>query len=307
MQSPSPTTHNLNLNMYSFNEILGLFDLNYSISIDDMKRAKKKVLMTHPDKSKLPPEYFLFYKKAFDMVYKYYVNETKQSHPIPESVSYKPIKPDDLNKTTTNGIKNSIEKMDQRVFHEKFNELFETNMSSKPNAQKNEWFTKDEPIYKTDQPISSGNIGRVFETLKSQNSSLVRHQNVSDLYIRNGIGANLYDETEEDETMYAESDIFSHLKFDDLRKVHKDQTIFAVSESDYKNIPKYASVDQLNHSRGSQNLKPLEKTHAEKMLEEQEMLFKKKMINKQHESELKTQKYNELNKNVLATFLQLKN
>ena len=265
MQTPSPTTHNLNINMYSFNEILCLFDLNYSISTEDIKRAKKKVLMTHPDKSKLPAEYFLFYKKAFDMVYNYYVNETKQNQSIPDSVKYTPIK-EDLNKTTTNGIKSSIEKMDQKVFHRKFNELFESNMVSKPNSQKNEWFSKDEPIYKTDQPVSAGNIGRVFETIKSQNNSLVKRQNVSDLYIRNGIGTNLYDETEEDEIVYAESDIFSHLKFDDLRKVHKDQTIFAVSESDYKNVPQYSSVEQLNQSRGSQNLKPLEKTHAEKML-----------------------------------------
>jgi len=41
--------------LYFFNEKLGLFDLNYYISIDDIKRDKKKVLMTHPDKSKLPP------------------------------------------------------------------------------------------------------------------------------------------------------------------------------------------------------------------------------------------------------------
>ena len=58
-------SHNLNIHMYKFDEILGLFDLTYDISIEDMKRAKKKVLMTHPDKSRLPPDYFLFYKKIF--------------------------------------------------------------------------------------------------------------------------------------------------------------------------------------------------------------------------------------------------
>ena len=54
--------HNLEISTYSLNDILGLFDLTYNISIYDLKRAKKTVLMTHPDKSKLGPEYFLFYK-----------------------------------------------------------------------------------------------------------------------------------------------------------------------------------------------------------------------------------------------------
>ena len=35
-------SHNLNIHMYKLDEILGLFDLTYDISIDDMKRAKKK-------------------------------------------------------------------------------------------------------------------------------------------------------------------------------------------------------------------------------------------------------------------------
>ena len=36
------------------------------MTLEQLKVAKKKVLMIHPDKSKLPAEYFLFYKKAFD-------------------------------------------------------------------------------------------------------------------------------------------------------------------------------------------------------------------------------------------------
>ena len=57
--------HNLNIHMYSLAEILNLFDLDYEFDVEGLKRAKKKVLMLHPDKSKLDPEYFLFYKKAY--------------------------------------------------------------------------------------------------------------------------------------------------------------------------------------------------------------------------------------------------
>jgi hypothetical protein len=58
--------------MYKLNDLLKLFELTYDISIDDLKRAKKKVLMTHPDKSKLDEKYFLFYKSAFDIIVKFY-------------------------------------------------------------------------------------------------------------------------------------------------------------------------------------------------------------------------------------------
>jgi len=60
--------HNLDVSMYSLDELLGLFDLNYDITMDGIKKAKHKVLMLHPDKSRLPPEYFIFYKKAFEVV-----------------------------------------------------------------------------------------------------------------------------------------------------------------------------------------------------------------------------------------------
>ena len=53
--------HNLNIHMYSLEDLLGLFGLTYNISQADLKRAKKVVLMTHPDKSKLDSKYFLFY------------------------------------------------------------------------------------------------------------------------------------------------------------------------------------------------------------------------------------------------------
>ena len=44
-------THNLDIHMYSLQDLLNLFDLTYDIDVESLKRAKKKVLMKHPDKS----------------------------------------------------------------------------------------------------------------------------------------------------------------------------------------------------------------------------------------------------------------
>ena len=53
----------LNIENYSLNEILQLFQLDYNFGENELKQAKRIVLKTHPDKSKLPKEYFLFYIK----------------------------------------------------------------------------------------------------------------------------------------------------------------------------------------------------------------------------------------------------
>ena len=43
-------THNLDINMYKLDDLLGLFNLSYDISIEDLKRARKIVMKTHQDK-----------------------------------------------------------------------------------------------------------------------------------------------------------------------------------------------------------------------------------------------------------------
>jgi len=60
--------HNLSIHMYSLEELLGLFDLTYNISYDDLKRAKKVVLITHPDKSIFFFNDSPFYKIAINLI-----------------------------------------------------------------------------------------------------------------------------------------------------------------------------------------------------------------------------------------------
>ena len=132
-QNQNQQTHNLNIHMYNLQEILGLFDLNYDISIEDLKRAKKKVLMLHPDKSKLSSEYFLFYKKAFDIIIQFYKNNNKQNQEITEETTkYNPLV-NDFNKSIYKQVNSVINKMKHDEFNEKFNQLFEEGNDDKHN------------------------------------------------------------------------------------------------------------------------------------------------------------------------------
>lgn len=302
--SPS---HNLNINTYSLEELLGIFDLKYHITIEDLKRAKKKVLMLHPDKSKLPADYFLFYKKAFDIVCQFYDNQNKQNAEVSSNnTAYVPMK---APTSTVQQVNTVIEKMGEKGFQDKFNELFEKNMAKKPDPERNAWFKTDEPAYQIDAHVNTKNMGEVLENIKQKNQGMVKYMGVQSLYTggQPGPGAGLYDDDGEPSEEYVSCDPFSKLKYDDLRKVHKDQTVFSVSELDFAKVPKYASVDQYNRARAETAGKPLEKTEAETILANREREMQEKMMQKQYHAGLRTMEYEQKNKNVMASFLYLGN
>ena len=60
----------LDLDNYDLDDLLNLFHLNYNFEKEDLKNAYKMVLRTHPDKSNLCKEIFLFFMKAYE-----YANE----------------------------------------------------------------------------------------------------------------------------------------------------------------------------------------------------------------------------------------
>jgi len=88
--------------------------------------------------------------------------------------------------------------------------------------------------------------------------------------------------------------------------VHKDQTVFAVSESDFSKMPKYSSVDHFARERSNLG-EPIEKQKAEAMIASREREMQAKMMQRQHQSNLQTMEYTEKNKNILSSFMHLTN
>ena len=70
----------LNIENYELDDILNLFKLTYNFNEKEMKKAYRIALRIHPDKSKLPSEYFRFYMKAYNIVEKifYFRNQRKK-------------------------------------------------------------------------------------------------------------------------------------------------------------------------------------------------------------------------------------
>jgi len=290
--------------MYSLDEVLGLFELNYQISLEDLKRAKKKVLMLHPDKSKLSAEYFLFYKKAFEIVVKFYDNQNRQNQVV-ENAEYSPLNTNGFNKSSIKKVAETIQELAPEKFQDKFNELFENNMAKKPDPSKNQWFQNDEPSYEIERNVNASNMADALERIKQKNHAMTHYRGVENLY-SSGNGTNVYDDDDTND-LYVTSDPFSKLKFDDLRKVHKDQTVFSVSERDFEKVQQYSSVDHFVRERSKMPLDPMEKQKAEQMLASREKQMQEQMMKRQYLANLQTMEYEEKNKAVLSAFMMLEN
>ena len=302
----SRPTHNLDIQTYSLEELLGLFGLTtYNISTNDLRQAKKRVLMLHPDKSKLESKYFLFYKKAFDVIVQFYDNQNRQHKQVDgKELVYQPN--EDSDNSTSDNINKQINEISNSDFQDKFNRLFESNnMGNRPDTTQNEWFKQEDNEFNIPEgKISKSEMGDAFNRVKQQSNSVIKYNGVQEMLHTTSAGnSSLY----EDNDQYVSCDPFGKLQYDDLRKVHRDQTVLAVSEHDFDQSKSYKSVDEFNRARSQYSYDPLEKEKATTMLQEQERVMNEQMMQKEYKSKLQTQQYAEKNKTVLASFLQLKN
>ena len=300
MSSPA-ISHNLDIFSYNLEELFQLLDLPLNPSKEDLFKAKQKVLKFHPDKSRLPNEYFIFYKKAYDIASNYYNEQNRQTRVATEdnttynasNVSeHKPV------------VQKSIEKIDKKKFNSKFNEIFEEKAVVK-KENLNGWFSTDAPIYETPKDVNAKNMSSAFEKIKEKNQAMIVRKDVQDFYYNSG--NSFYED--EDPNEYISSDPFSKLKYDDLRKVHKDQTIFAVGEKDFQKVAQFSSVDQYqqNRTKESQSYGRSDKEADNRILAKQEEARKQQHLQRLHASNLKSMQYENMNKDVLSSFMYLEN
>ena len=315
----APIQHNLNIKMYSYPELLALFQLESvpRLTADHMKHAKQVVLRMHPDKSRLPSQYFLFYKKALDIIVEFYERDQKTSRPVPTApVEYTPVRPGTLNRASTQSVQERIQDMDRDDFQTTFNRLYEENMvnreQQKQREDRHEWFRREDTTADWDHlGQRGGSIHDKFEQIKQTHASqqLATYRGVQSLHTTSGIGAgNMY---EDDEVagdaaagVYVTADPFAKLKYDDLRKVHKDQTVLSVSERDLQKVTQYGSVDQLRAAR-ERAPEPLDEQRARDMLEAQEHEQRQVFEMRAYEAKLRAMHYEKKNQQVMSHFLRL--
>ena len=260
----------LDLSNYDLHDILRLFQIPENFNEADMKKAKRKVLSLHPDKSRLDSSYFLFYSKAYKMLYSVFEFNNRADKSGGNVEEYIPLETSDSDKKEALSVffdKNKTLKKAQN-FNNWFNKEFDKQKitSDQDDAGYGSWLTSDADVSNEAPVQSMSAMGERFAKKKQEVRSLVVRKDVGDMY--SGNSANSADLVGVQLDNYS-SDMFSSVQFQDLKQAHVESVI-PVTDEDYQNVPKFNNVNELMIHRNTQGAVPLSEQQALQYLSNRE-------------------------------------
>lgn len=248
----------LNIDNYDLTDLLSLFKLDYNFNTDDLKQAKKIVMMTHPDKSKLDKKYFLFFTKAFKMIYSIHQFRTRSDKQ--RSTDYTPEDGGEEESDKEKLIRAIAKKPN---FNKAFNEFFDNNYIRTDDVEGGygEWLKSDEDT----NNINISNMTQMNETFEKKKNEL------RDIVIKKDIkeiasGEERYYDLAGSAPDNYSSSIFSSLPYEDLKKAHVESVV-PVSKRDFVEKKKFANANDLKRYRDGDNTKPISLSQATEYLE----------------------------------------
>lgn len=251
----------LNIDNYELDDLLELFKLQHRFTKQDLKRAKKVVLQTHPDKSGLSEEYFFFFTKAYKILYSIYIFNNKDSNMCTEYIQERD---EERTKLLTKFTKSS-------EFNKQFNELFEKNniVTSENKNGYGKWLKSDDDL--DDSKTTLSNLHETFENKKKEKREMIKRETFKGIDTHSG--SDLLGELPENYT----SGIFSNLKYEDLQKAHKESLI-PVSGNEINSIKVYKNEEELIRARSGKEFEPLSEDNSKKQLYNEQYIQEQKDI-----------------------------
>ena len=278
----------LNIDNYEFNDILNLFNLNYNFTRDDLKKTKKIVLQTHPDKSRLDKDYFLFFTKAYKILYSIYEIRERSN----QKVDYD--KEDLYNKEDKNLLEDFINSPN---FNKLFNEQFEKH--NLDNLLKSEgygdWLKSDEDI--NNDTITKNNMNEYINNKKKELSALLPIHSVNEIV--NDTYTSLVDNKVDNYS----SHVFSSFQYEDLKKAHTE-TVIPVTIDDGKNKMN-KSLENYKNERCRQDINPLSEIESRKILADRKLAENKDDITRLYYYTKEHEKMKNINDKLMSTFKRL--
>lgn len=293
----------LDISHYQLDDILRLFKLTCDFDEEDLKNAKKIVLRTHPDKSNLKHEYFLFFSKAYKTLYQVYLFKNKSIHKKIHT-----LEPEDGSEEKNSALNSFFEKnktlKKPTHFNKWFNEQFEKNKMSLESDAKGygEWLKSDEDLEDEIHNVSKATMMEEFNKKKQKVRSLVVYKDINDMYYNNINSSNLTGQAPEEFS----SDVFSSLPYQDLRQAHKESVI-PVTDEDYINTRKFNSVTEYTNYRSSQDTAPLSESQAMEFLKNKNMMSDKDSNMRAYELAKQTEEVKRTNKNFWGNIKSIQN
>lgn len=248
----------LNIENYNLEDILNIFKLDINFCEEDLNNAKKIVLKTHPDKSGLNKDIFLFYCKAFRIIKN--INDFRNKDIKCQHTKYtKSNYINDFDNESNQEIVNNIMKNKKENFSKWFNKLFEKlNLNDDLDNGYGDWLKSNEDFDETDRVNNLNLMHEKIEIKKKKISQLIRKKDYNSLeYSSNQCFL--------DGTKNFNSDIFSNLNYQDLKNAH-EESLIPICKEDYDNRLKFNNVYSYKQYRDKQNIQSLSKEESEKIL-----------------------------------------
>ena len=335
--------HDLNIQNYALNDVLNLFKLTIDDMVDirHMKTAKRMVQRMHPDVSHMPSEYFLFYREAYKILERVHQACIRQHRDVAEFYTERQVADDctdhDKRTSETHRMKMQSLRVTDKTrdkFQKEFNATFEEHIVLPEQLKRREdrasWFKNEDcDIRKSSGSLAANtreqmqiDIDSIRRPTNTMVSSTRKPGNVQTL--AGSMSACLYDMDMDDEHAnynddgvggtfggggngYVSCDPFGKLKFDDLRRVHKDETVFAVSARDLDQRTQYRSVEHLKQVQQQQDCTPLSEQECRRMIEERDRTNHAQTMQRQFADALQTKENYRRQTQAAAAFLRLNN
>ena len=295
----------LDISNYNLDDILDLFQLqNKEIDYEDMKQAKKIVVMTHPDKTNLDPKFFLFFKEAFGLLKQVYDFQQKSENYDDNII----ITRDNIyNKSELNNNNNEDRKLVNKFskndnFNEEFNKLFEKNRVKNESVDTGygTWMKSDEGL-ENKEVKTIGEMNEIIEEKKENLKSLVVHKDIMTMENKSN-GSYLANNKPEEYS----SDVFSKLPYEDLRKAHTE-TVVPVNMKDFHNTKKFSSVNELNQFRSAQDINSSSLDQSKQFLKKKEEMENRNNMERAYNLAKQSEEAIRANKGIWGSLKQITN
>jgi hypothetical protein len=280
----------LNIENYDLPDLLSLFKLEFDFTADDLKQAKKSVMQSHPDKSGLDKQYFLFFSSAYKIIFSIYDFRHKSSKN--QSTEYT-VEKDEAKETL-------LKKMQvQPNFNKVFNELFEKH---KINDEENEngygdWLKSEDNMDTRTTTLQQMNA--TFEQKKKEVKELVPFHEIEEA----GSGSNHFDLTRDKPTYYS-SALFSNLQYEDLKKAHVESVV-PVTQEDYLLKPKFKSVLEMQEHPDYKDTTPISLSQANDYLKQRQSFQTKDDVQRAYKLARQDEVARKANEGWMSGFKQL--
>lgn len=265
----------LDENNYDYNDLLELFNITSTFNLKDLKQAKKKVLMLHPDKCKIDIKYYLFFRKMYLKLEEIYNFTT---HEKDEENLKKVIDTDSHFKDYLE--RNKIDpKNNYKLFSKEFNTMFEKVYISENNDGYEDWLKSEKGIYNKDDLEESRKIAIQEKALIKKTEHIEELGNLE--------RQNLY--------------------YSDIKETHGIPFIALDIEEEFNKKPKFNSVQEFEQYVSKQDNTPISEQQSNLYLNNKEKMLEQQSKELAYSHMKQKEQMNSNYKNYVSKYLKINN